>query len=94
MEQRRLKEESREKFLSKLEQVVTPEGFVYYVDNSSANGEVDDGLFMSDFNYGCSEDEEAELPPQIFGCTQETSLKDVPHMAPEFLSPVGGVKLV
>ena len=31
-EQRRLPEENREKFLSKLEKVVTPEGFEYYVD--------------------------------------------------------------
>ena len=43
---------------------------------------------MSDSDYECSEDDETEFPPEIFGCTQETSRKDVPLMAPEFLSPV------
>ena len=41
-EPRRLQEENRGKFLSNLEKVITPEGFVYYVDNSSANNGGDD----------------------------------------------------
>ena len=41
--------ESREKFFSNLEKAVTPEGFVYYVDRSSANIRGDDCLFLSDW---------------------------------------------
>ena len=89
-EQRRLQEENSEKFLSKLEKVVTPEGFEYNVDRSSANDQGDDCFFMSDLYYEGSEDEETELPPEFFGCTQETILEDVHLMAPEFLSLVGG----
>ena len=37
-----------------------------------------------------SEDEETELLPEFFGRTQETGLKDVLLMAPEFSSLVGG----
>ena len=40
-------------------------------------------------DYEGSEDEETELPPAIFGCAQETSLKDVLLMAPELSSLVG-----
>ena len=89
-EQRRLQEENREKFLSKLEKVVTPEGFEYYVDRSSANDKGDDCFFMSDLYFEGSEDDETELPPEFFGFTQETILKDVHLMVPEFLSLVGG----
>ena len=89
-EQRRLQEENREKFLSKLEKVVTPEGFEYYVDRSSANDKGDDCFFMSDLYYEGNEDDETELPPEFFGCTQETIFKDVHLMAPEFSSLVGG----
>ena len=41
-------------------------------------------------DYEGSGDEETELPPEIFGCAQETRLKDVPLMAPEFPSLVEG----
>ena len=68
-EQRRLQEKSREKFLSKLKKVVTPEGFEYYVDCSSANERGDDCFFMSDSDYEGSEDEETEPPVEFFGCT-------------------------
>ena len=47
---RRLKEESREEFFSKLEKVVTHEDFVYYVDNSLAIDKEDEYLLMSDSN--------------------------------------------
>ena len=43
-EQRRLQEE----FLSKLEKVVTLDGFEYYVDRSSKNDGGDNCLFTSD----------------------------------------------
>ena len=76
--------------MSKLEKVATPEGFVYYVDKSLAKDKEDDHLPMSGSDYKASEDEETELPPEFFGCTQETSLNDLPLMAPEFSSPVGG----
>ena len=66
--------------------MVSPEGFEYYVDRSSAIDDGDDYLLMSDLDYEGSEAEETELPPAIFGCTQETNLKDVPLMAPEFPS--------
>ena len=46
-------------------------------------------LFTSDLVCEGSEDEETELPPEFFGYTQETSLKDEPLMAPEFSSIVG-----
>ena len=42
--QGRLQENSREKFLSNLEKIVTPEGFEYYVNRSSANDGGDDCL--------------------------------------------------
>ena len=42
------------------------------------------------FGLWDSEDDETELPPEFFGCTQEKSLKDVLLMAPEFPSLVGG----
>ena len=67
--QRRLQEESRKKFSSKLEKVVTPEGFEYYVDRCSdyvANNGGDDCLFMSDSDYKGSDDEETELPHEFF----------------------------
>ena len=44
---------------------------------------------MSDSGYEGSENEEIELPLEFFGFTRETSFKDVPLTAPEFLSPVG-----
>ena len=75
--------------MSKLEKVVTPEGFEYYVDRSSANDGGDDCLFMSDLDYEDGENEETELPPEFFGCTQKKNLKDVSLMAPEFPSLVG-----
>ena len=48
-------------------------------------------MFLHEF-FGLwdSEDDETELPPEFFGCTQEKSLKDVLLMAPEFPSLVGG----
>ena len=52
----RLQEESRENFLSKLEKVVTPEGFVYYVDNSSAKNGGDDCLPISDSDHEGNDD--------------------------------------
>ena len=55
-EPRRLQEENRGKLLSKLEKIVTPEGFVYYVDNSSANNGGDDCFPNSDSDNGGSED--------------------------------------
>ena len=45
---------------------------------------------MSDIDYEGSEVEENELPLDFFGCNQETSLKDVPIIAREFWSLVGG----
>ena len=89
-EQRSLQEESTEKFLSKLEKVVTPAGFVYYVDNSSANHGGDDCLFMSDSDYEGSENQETKLPHEFFGCTHKTSLKVVQLLAPDFSSLVEG----
>ena len=73
-----------------MEKVVTPEGFEYCVDRSSANDERDDCLFMNNLDCEGSEDEETELPPEVFGCTQETNFKDVPLMSPVFPSLVGG----
>ena len=72
-----------------MEKGVTPEGFEHYVDRSSANDGDNDCLFMSDLDYEGSEDEETELTPEFFGCTQKKNLKDVPLMAPEFPSLVG-----
>ena len=91
--QKRLQEENREKFLSKLEKVVTPEGFEYYVDRSSANDKGDDCFFMSDLYYEGSEDEETELPPEFFGCTQEKNSDCLDLVSPEFLSLVGGCEV-
>ena len=76
--------------MSKLEKVVTPECFVYYVDNSSANDGEDDCLFMSDSGYEGSDDDETELPPEIFRCNQKLILKDVPLMATELSSLASG----
>ena len=45
---------------------------------------------MSDSGYEGSDDEETELPPEIFGCNQETTLKYVPLMATELSSLAGG----
>ena len=53
--------------------MVTPEGFGYYVDRSAANDTEDDYLPMIDLDYEDSEDEETELDPEFFGCTQEFS---------------------
>ena len=83
--QRRVREKCGEKLLSKLEKVVTPEGFVYYVENSSTNDRGNDCFFISDSDYEGSEVEETELPSKFFGFTQETSLKDISLMASEFL---------
>ena len=74
----------RKKFLIQMERAVTPEGFEYYVDRSSANDGEYNCRFMSDFEYESSEVEENELPLEFFGSTQETSLKNVPLIAPEF----------
>ena len=89
-EQRSLQEENREDFLSKLEKVVTPEGIEYYVDRSSANDKGDDCFFMRYLYYEGSEDEETELPPEFFGCTQEKNSDCLDLLSPEFLSLVGG----
>ena len=78
------------KFLFKLERAVTPEGLKYYIDRSSANDGDYYCRFMSDFDYEGSEVEENKLPLEFFGCTQETNLKDVPLIAREFWSLVGG----
>ena len=85
---RRLQEETRERFTSKLEKVVTPEGFECYVDRSSTNDGEDDLFFMSDSDHDGSDDEQTELPLMFFGYTQKKSLKDVTLMAPEFSSQV------
>ena len=53
----------------------------------------DDCLFMSDSDYEGSQDEETELPPEIFGCNQETSFKDVPLMVAELSSLAGGYEV-
>ena len=92
-EPRRLQEENRGKFLSKLEKVVTPEGFVYYVDNSSANNGGDDCFPNSDSDNGGSEDEEVEFRSEqneLAVCTQEKNSNCVDLLSPEFLSLVGG----
>ena len=91
--QRRLQEENREKFLSKLEKVVTPEGFVYYVDNSSANNGGDDCFPNSDSDNGGSKDEEVEFRSEqneLAVCTQEKNSDCLDLLSPEFLSLVGG----
>ena len=92
-EQRRLQEENRGKFLSKLEKVVTPEGFVYYVDNSSANNGGDDCFPNSDSDNGGSEDEEVEFRSEhseLAVCTQEKNSDCLDLLSPEFLSLLGG----
>ena len=45
---------------------------------------------MSDLDYESSEEEETELPPEFFESTQMTTFKDVPLMALEFSSLLGG----
>ena len=70
--------------------VVTAEAFEYYVDHSSANAGGDDCLFMNNLDHEDSEDDEIQLPPESFGCTQETNPKVAPLMATEFSSLVGG----
>ena len=92
-EPRRLQEENRGKFLSKLEKVVTPEGFVYYVDNSSAKKGVDDCFPNSDSDNGGSENEEVEFRSEqneLAVCTQEKNNDCLDLLSPEFLSLVGG----
>ena len=92
-EPRRLHEENRGKFLSKLEKVVTPEGFVYYVDNSSANNGGDDWFPNSDSDNGGSEDEEVEFRSEqneLAVCTQEKNSDCLDLLSPEVLSLVGG----
>ena len=92
-EPRRLQEENRGKFLSKLEKVVTPEGFVYYVDNSSANNGGDDCFPNSDSDNGGSKDEEVEFRSEqneLAVCTQEKNSDCLDLLSPEFLSLVGG----
>ena len=57
-----------------MEKVITPEGFEYYVDRSSANDGGDDNLPISDSNYESSDDEEVEFPSgknELAGCNQE-----------------------
>ena len=91
--QRRLQEESREKFLSKLEEVVTPEGFVYYVDNSSANDGGDDYLPISNSDHEVNDNEEAEFPSgqnEFVGCTKDKNSDCLDLMAPEFSYVVEG----
>ena len=91
--QRRLQEENRGKFLSKLEKVVTPEGFVYYVDNYSAKNGGDDCFPNSDSDNGGSEDEEVEFRSEqneLAVCTQEKNSDCLDLLSPEFLSLVGG----
>ena len=61
--------------LSKLEKVVTPEGFECYVDHSSAYDGGDYCFFVSDSDYEGSEDEETDLPPEVFGCTQRETFR-------------------
>ena len=92
-EQRRLQEENRGKFLSKLEKIVTPEGFVYYVDNSSAKNGGDDCFPNSDSDNGGSEDEEVEFRSEqneLAVCTQEKNCDCLDLLSPEVLSLVGG----
>ena len=84
------KRQERKKFLLRMERAVTPEGFEYYVDLSSANDGEYNCRFMSNSDYEGSEVEEKELPLEFCGCTQETSLKDIPLTAREFWSLVGG----
>ena len=52
---------SMEKISSKLENVVTPVVFVYYIDNSLANDREDDYLPLSDADHEGSEVEEVEF---------------------------------
>ena len=92
-ELRRLQEENRGKFLSKLEKVVTPEGFVYYVDNSSANNGGVVCFPNSDSDNGGSEDEEVEFRSEqneLAVCTQEKNSDCLDLLSSEFLSLVGG----
>ena len=92
-EKRRVQEENRGKFLSKLEKVVTPEGFVYYVDNSSVNNGGDDCFPNSDSDNGGSEDEEVEFRSEqneLVVCTQEKNSDCLDLLSPEFLSLGGG----
>ena len=93
-EPKRLQEENRGKFLPKLEKVVTPEGFVYYVDNSSANNGGDDCFPNSDSDNGGSKDEEVEFRSEqneLAVCTQEKNSDCLDLLSsPEFLSLVGG----
>ena len=92
-EQRRLQEESRKKFLSKLEKVVTPEEFEYYVDRSSGNDGGDNYLPISDLGYESSDDEEVEFPSgqnELAGCTQEKNSDCLDLLSPEFSSLLGG----
>ena len=92
-EQRRLQEESRKKFLSKLEKVVTPEGFEYYVDRSSGNDGGDNYLPISDLGYENSDDEEVEFRSEqneLAVCTQEKNSDCLDLLSPEFSSLVGG----
>ena len=92
-EPRRLQEENRGKFLSKLEKVFTPDGFIYYVDNSSANNGGDACFPNSDSDDGGSEDEEIEFRSEqneLAICTQEKNSDCLDLLSPEFLSLVGG----
>ena len=91
--QRRLQEENRGKFLSNLEKVVTPEGFVYYNYNSSAKNGGDDRFPNSDSDNGGSEHEEVEFRSEqneLAVCTQEKNSDCLDILSPEFLSLVGG----
>ena len=48
---------------------------------------------MSDLDHEVREDEEIELHLEFFACTQEKRLKNVPPMASEYSSLVGGVEV-
>ena len=79
--------------MSKLEKVVTPEGFVYYVDNSSAKNGGDDCFPNSDSDNGGSADEEVEFRSEqneLAVCTQEKNSDCLDLLSPEVLSLVGG----
>ena len=82
--------------MSKLEKVVRPEGFVYYVDNSSANNGGYDCFPNSESGNGGSEDEEVEFRSEqneLAVCTQEKNSDCLDLLSPEFLSLVGGCEV-
>ena len=72
--------------LSKLEKVVTPEGFLYDVDNSLANDREIEYLPMSDSDHEGNEDEEVEFASgqnELCGCIQKTKSEWLDLLSPE-----------